>query len=120
MTEKQTTVAPCRLEQIVQRKFSSIRWTVEDWKDFYHTLKTFKHRVFKRHMKGDAMTLEKLLRMTIKGKSLVTGDDIEYPPEFRVAVQEKTDNEVRIIIHAMNHDSETLDFMVRGNELEKL
>jgi hypothetical protein len=63
------------------------------------------------------MTLEQLLRMEIKGKSPVSKEDISYPPEFRVAVQSKTDDGVHIIIHANGHNSETLDFIVRGNKL---
>lgn len=63
------------------------------------------------------MSLEKLLRMEIKGTSPITGEDISYPPEFRVAVQNKTDEGVHIIIHANGHNSDTLDFLVRENEL---
>ena len=44
--------------------------------------------------------LEELLRMKIDGISVVTDKPIEFSPEFRVAVQEVTDEGVRIIIHA--------------------
>lgn len=66
---------------------------------------------------GEYMTLEDLLRMEIKGKNSISGDDISYPPEFRVSIQKKTTDGVHFIIHANGHNSETLDFLVRGNEL---
>ena len=63
------------------------------------------------------LTLEQLLRMKIAGTSPVTGKAIQYPPEFRVAVQNETEDGVHIIVHANGHNSETLDFIVKGNEL---
>ena len=68
------------------------------------------------------MTLEDLLRMTVKGKNSVTKQDIEYHPDFRVAVQSDSavaggNKGVHIIIHANGHNSETMDFIVTGNEL---
>ena len=62
------------------------------------------------------MTLQDLLSMTVESTNLSRGV-IQVPPEFRVAVQEKPDQGVRIIIHADGHDSETMDFWVSGNEL---
>lgn len=65
-------------------------------------------------------TLEDLLRTVVKSASPVTGRPIEYPPEFRVAVQGSNDASVFIIIHANGHNSETLDFNVSGNTLTQL
>ncbi len=37
-------------KHIVRRKNSlPLNWTVEDWKDFYYTLKAFKERLIARH-----------------------------------------------------------------------
>ena len=66
------------------------------------------------------VTLEQLLSMEIQSISPVTGEDINFPPEFRVAVQEKTPNGVRVIIHAMNHDSDTLDLLIKDNSVTVL
>lgn len=63
------------------------------------------------------MTLEKLLRMEIEGKNSITGENVKFTPEFRVAVQKKTNEGVHFIIHANGHNSETLDFFVSENEL---
>ena len=66
------------------------------------------------------MTLEDLLRMKVKGFNGVSGKEVEYSPDFRVAVQHINNEAVEIIIHAQDHNSETLDFAVRGNELQLL
>lgn len=63
------------------------------------------------------MTLEKLLRMEVEGKNSITGENVKFTPEFRVAVQKKTNEGVHFIIHANGHNSETLDFFVSENEL---
>lgn len=65
-------------------------------------------------------TLEDLLRMKVKGISPVTKEPIEYSPEFRVAVQGESGDGVHVIVHANGHDSDTLDFIVSGNELKRL
>jgi len=71
------------------------------------------------------MTFEKLLRMQIKGYSPVEGKSIEFSPDFRVSVQ-NLDAEfsgkkgVHIIVHADEHNSETLDLLVCGNKSYKL
>jgi hypothetical protein len=65
-------------------------------------------------------TLQDLLNMEIKGKSPVTGNDIKFSPEFRVAVQSKTKEGVHIIIHAVGHNSETLDLIVSGDNVAHL
>ena len=53
-------------------------------------------------------TLEDLLRMQVSNKQ---------SPDFRVRVQEITQDGVRIIIHADGHNSETKSFFVCGNTL---
>ena len=65
-------------------------------------------------------TLEDLLRMTVKGRSAVTQQEINYPPQFRVSVQNIRDGGVHFIIHADGHNSDTLDFIVKGNTLVPL
>lgn len=64
--------------------------------------------------------LETLLRMQVEDVSLVSGETISYSPEFRVAVQQIGEGGVHIIIHADGHSSDTLDFIVSGNELKGL
>lgn len=64
-------------------------------------------------------TLEQLLRMKVKSTDK-DGNEVEVSPEFRVAVQDADDKGVHIIVHAMGHDSDTLDFKVSGNRLEDL
>lgn len=64
----------------------------------------------------NSMTLQDLLSMTVESKNISRGI-IQVPPEFRVTVQEKTEQGVRIIIHADGHNSETMDFWVKGDEL---
>ena len=66
------------------------------------------------------MTLENLLRMEVEGKNSVTGEEVKFTPEFRVAVQKKTNEGVHFIIHANGHNSETLDFLVKSDELFQL
>jgi len=58
--------------------------------------------------------------MKIDGTSPVTKQPIQYAPEFRVSVQDECDGGVHIIIHADGHNSETLDFMVTGNNLKPI
>lgn len=64
--------------------------------------------------------LEDLLKMKIKGESPVTGEDIEYSPDFRLAVQDEKAGGTHIIVHPYGHDGNTLDFIVRGNNLEQI
>ena len=66
------------------------------------------------------MTLEDLLKMQIDGISRVTNKPIKYSPDFRIAVQGERDGGIHIIVHAQDHDSDTLDFIVNGNELTPL
>ena len=61
-------------------------------------------------------TLEQLLNMEVDAKDK-DQNPIKITPEFRVAVQEKRDDGVRIIIHPMDHNGDTLDLIVKGNTL---
>ena len=66
-------------------------------------------------------TLQKLLSMKIPTKHGITGEAIEISPEFRVAVQEiDPARGVRIIVHALGHNSDTLDFWVHGDDITGL
>jgi hypothetical protein len=60
-------------------------------------------------------TLEKMLRTKVKVKGL--NGDVEITPNFRVAVQSATNSRVHFIIHPLNHNGDTLDFLVQGNDL---
>jgi hypothetical protein len=74
-----------------------------------------------REGERERMTLEKLLRMTVPvGPGCVAPEGTPMSPEFRVAVQEITDEGVRFIIHANGHNSETMDFIARGDTLKRL
>lgn len=64
--------------------------------------------------------LEQLLRMKISTQATKESNPFEMTPDFRVAVQEITEDGVRIIIHANGYSSDTCDFMVRGNNLTAL
>lgn len=66
-------------------------------------------------------TLEELLRMQVPVNRLDRSDERVMSPEFVISVQEmdseRIGNSVRVIVRAYGHDSETLDFLVRGNSL---
>lgn len=65
-------------------------------------------------------TLEELLRMMVPIQdSFASFPGQEMSPEFVISVQEVLPYGVRIIVHANGHNSETLDFMVRNNNLEQ-
>lgn len=64
-------------------------------------------------------TLEDLLRMTVKSTDK-DDNEIDITPEFRVSVQRIKDDRIHFIIHPMDHDGETIDFVVQGNELKYL
>lgn len=67
------------------------------------------------------MNLEQLLRMTVPVPAgCVAPEGTPMSPEFRVAVQDITDDGVRVIVHASGHNSDTLDLLVRGNTLQQL
>lgn len=71
-------------------------------------------------------TLEQLLRMQVttlpNGVPLRDkhGFPVKISPDFRIAIQDITDHGVRIIVHASGYDSDTLDFWVCGDKLEKI
>ncbi len=65
------------------------------------------------------MTLEDLL----KTKTLSTDKDnnsVSVHPEFRVSIQKETEHGVHFIIHPMNINGETLDFICKGNSLKPI
>ncbi len=64
-------------------------------------------------------TLEDLLRMTVPvGPGCTSPEGTPMSPGFRVSVQKASDDGVHFIIHANGHDSETVDFVAKGNRLE--
>lgn len=65
------------------------------------------------------MTLQKLLETLVEGADK-DGNPVQYSPDFRVAVQQVKDGGLHFIIHPQDHNGETLDFIVRGNELEPI
>ncbi len=65
------------------------------------------------------MTLQQLLGTLVTTQDK-EGKDVQISPEFRVAVQQVVRDEgggIHFIIHANGYNSETLDFLVVGNEL---
>lgn len=64
-------------------------------------------------------SLEELLRMTVPAKDK-DGNDIEITPEFRVSVQRLTEDGLHFIIHANDHNGDTLDYIVDGDTLTPL
>ena len=66
------------------------------------------------------MTLEKLLRMKVAARSSVTGEDVMVTPGFIVSVQGERDGGIHFIIHTDGYNGDTLDFVVRGNELTQV
>lgn len=64
-------------------------------------------------------TLEELLSMRVNVPWMgMMPRGTKMTPQFRVSVQETPGEGVHFIIHADGYDSDTLDFRVRGNELE--
>ena len=57
-------------------------------------------------------TIEELLQTKV-----TTKNGIEFTPDFRVSVQSKKDNGIHIMVHPFGHDGDTLDFIVKGNEI---
>ena len=67
------------------------------------------------------MNLEELLRMTVPVPAgCVAPEGSPMSPEFRVSVQEVGEDGVHFIIHAVGHDSETLDLVAQGNQITPL
>ena len=62
-------------------------------------------------------TLQELLEMKVTTNNSEGDTSPEFSPDFRVAVQAIHEDGVHIIIHPMNHNGDTLDFLVRGNNL---
>ena len=62
-------------------------------------------------------TLQELLEMKVTIKNNEGDVSPEFSPDFRVAVQAIHEDGVHIIIHPMNHNGDTIDFLVRGNTL---
>jgi len=68
-------------------------------------------------------TLENLLRMQVSKLPNGTilrdkhGFVIAFTPEFRVAVQSITEDGVHVIIHANGHDSDTVDLLIKNNDV---
>lgn len=65
------------------------------------------------------MTLQQLLETLVTTQDK-DGNTVEVSPDFRVAVQQVKNGGLHFIIHPDGHNGETLDFVVRGNELEPL
>ena len=71
--------------------------------------------------KESKMVLEGLLRMTVPVPAgCAAPEGTPTSPDFRVAVQSVREDGVHIIVHAEGHDSDTMDFLVRGNELAEI
>jgi len=66
------------------------------------------------------MTLEELLRTKVKSYSAVMEKEVEVSPSFIVDVMHEREDGVHFIIHPFNNNGETLDFVVKGNELKPL
>jgi len=60
-------------------------------------------------------TLQELLEMKVTTKNNEGDTSPEFSPDFLVAVQAIHEDGVHIIIHPMDHNGDTLDFIVRGN-----
>lgn len=63
------------------------------------------------------ITLEELLKTKVEDK-FNEAEEVQFVPDFRVAVQDITDEGVHFIIHPFGYDGETLDFIVKGNVLK--
>ena len=71
------------------------------------------------NMRWTMTRLEDLLRMTVPALDK-DGIVIAMTPEFRVSVQKISDDGVHFIIHANGHNSDTLDYIVDGDQLRPL
>ena len=70
-------------------------------------------------MASNKTTLEDLLRTVVKSTDK-DGNAIDITPEFRISVQSTKDNQVHFIIHPMDYNGTTIDFIVQGNDLKYL
>lgn len=66
------------------------------------------------------MTLEDLLRTKKKGVSPVSKKEVEVPLTFVVDIGQEREDGVHFYIHPAHENGETLDFIVKGNELTPL
>ena len=64
-------------------------------------------------------TLEELLRMKVPAKDK-DKNPIDITPEFRVSVQGEFGGGIHFLIHAMDHNSDTCDFVAKGDEIKCL
>lgn len=64
-------------------------------------------------------TLEQLLKTKMPSKDK-DGLPIEVTPNFMMAVQGERNGGIHIIVHPAECSGDTLDFIVRGNELGPL
>ncbi len=65
------------------------------------------------------MTLEDLLRTTTSSTDK-NNNSVTISPDFRVAIQKKDEHGVHFIIHPMNINGKTLDFICKGNSLKPI
>jgi hypothetical protein len=66
------------------------------------------------------MNLQELLNTTYTSKN-IHNEPVEVSPDFRIAVQEKCNERgVRIIVHPIGMNGETLDLWVKDNNLSAL
>jgi hypothetical protein len=72
-----------------------------------------------KEQRSNMKTLEDLLNTTVEAKDK-DENPIQIIPEFRVAVQADDLDGVRIIIHPMGYNGDTLDLVVKGNTVTPL
>lgn len=66
----------------------------------------------------DWVSLEDLLRMKYQSSDHA-GRGIKVSPQFVVKVQGEEEGGIHFIIHADGHNSETLDFIVKGDSIRR-
>lgn len=66
------------------------------------------------------ITLQELLKSTVTVRSVKDDYPIDVHPDFRVAYQGERDGGSHFIIHVNGHNSETLDFIAKGDEIYRL
>ncbi len=60
-------------------------------------------------------TLEDLLRLKVDHE-MWDGVVVPVTPDFRVSVQDESSSGVRIIVHPIDHNGDTLDLLIKGNK----
>lgn len=68
---------------------------------------------------NELTTLEELLRKRVIHKHK-DGQESPIIPDFRIAVQELQKKFIRVLIHPLNYNGDTMDLIIRGNEIELL